>query len=163
MAIKNKTADRPPSPSDLKKIIDSVLRLGRVAGADETEVQIDETIDALTRFANNAIHQNVAEQGVTVSVRTVVNRRTARATTNRLDEDSLRHAVESSLRLAHSQPQNRELLAMPGKQRYRAVNRFSPETAAVSPETRARTVKQACEVAIRSGQVAAGIFSSGQS
>jgi len=52
---------------------------------------------------------------------------------------------------------------MPGKQRYRAVNRFSAETAAVSPETRARAVKQACEVAIRSGQVAAGIFSSGQS
>src|SRR5215475_11104214 len=151
------------SPSDLKKIIDSVLRLGKAAGADETEVQLDETIDALTRFANNAIHQNVAEQGVTVSVRTVVNRRTARATTNRLDEDSLGHAVESSLRLAHSQPQNRELLAMPSKQRYRAVNRFSAETAAVSPETRARAVKQACEVAIRSGQVAAGIFSSGQS
>jgi PmbA protein len=151
------------SPRDLKKVIDLVLRLGRKAGADETEVQLDETIDALTRFANNAIHQNVAEHGVTVSVRTVVNRRTARATTNRLDEDSLRHAVESSLRLAHSQPLNRELLAMPGKQHYRAVKRFSPKTAAVSPETRARAVKQACEMAIRSGQVAAGIFSSGQS
>ena len=165
MATNNRKAELGSlrSPRDLKKIIDLVLRLGRKAGADETEVQLDETIDALTRFANNAIHQNVAEHGVTVSVRTVVNRRTARATTNRLDEDSLRHAVESSLRLAHSQPQNRGLLAMPGKQRYRAVNRFSAETAAVSPETRARAVKQACEVAIRSGQVAAGIFSSGQS
>jgi len=165
MATNNRKAELSSlsSPRDLKKIIDLVLRLGRKAGADETEVQLDETIDALTRFANNAIHQNVAEHGVTVSVRTVVNRRTARATTNRLDEDSLRHAVESSLRLAHSQPQNRELLVMPGKQRYRAVNRFSAETAAVSPETRARAVKQACDVAIRSGQVAAGIFSSGQS
>jgi PmbA protein len=165
MATKNHKAEPGSlsSPRDLNKIIDRVLRLGRKAGADETEVQLEETIDALTRFANNAIHQNVAEQGVTVSVRTVVNRRTARATTNRLDEDSLRHAVESSLRLAHSQPKNRELLAMAGKQRYRVVNRFSPETAAVSPETRARAVKQSCEVAIRSGQVAAGIFSSGQS
>ena len=165
MATNNRKAELGSlrSPRDLKKIIDLVLRLGRKAGAEETEVQLDETIDALTRFANNAIHQNVAEHGVTVSVRTVVNRRTARATTNRLDEDSLRHAVESSLRLAHSQPQNRELLAMPGKQRYRTVNRFSAETAAVSPETRARAVKQACEVAIRSGQVAAGIFSAGQS
>jgi len=89
------------SESDLKKRIDSVLRLGKLAGADETEVQVDETIDALTRFANNAIHQNVAEHGITISIRAVVDGRTARATTNRLDEDSLRAAVQGSLQLAH--------------------------------------------------------------
>src|ERR1043166_1429999 len=147
---------------DLKKRIDAILLLGKIAGADETEVQFDETIDALTRFANNAIHQNVAERGITVSIRTVVDGRTARATTNRLDADSLRAAVESSLQLAHSQPKNPRLLPMPGKQRYRAVNRFSPATAALTPEARARAVKQACDLAIRNGQVAAGIFSSGQ-
>jgi PmbA protein len=165
MATKDKSrnaATLSPS-SDLKKIIDSVLRLGKAAGADETEVQLDQAIDALTRFANNAIHQNVAEQGITVSVRTVVDRRTARATTNRLDQDSLRKAVESSLELAHSQPKSPNLLPMPGKQRYRSVNRFSRETAALSPEARARAVKQASDLAIRSGQVAAGIFSSDQS
>ena len=99
-----KSEARLSSQSDLKKRIDKVLRLGNIAGADETEVQIDETIDALTRFANNAIHQNVAEHGITVSIRTVVDGRTARATTNRLDEDSLFAAVKSSLQLAHSQP-----------------------------------------------------------
>jgi predicted Zn-dependent protease len=150
------------STGDLKKVIDRVLRLGKIAGADETEVQLDQTIDALTRFANNAIHQNVAEHGVTVSIRTVVDGRTARATTNRLDEDSLRKAVESSLQLSHSQPKNPRLLAMPGKQRYRSVNRFSPETAKLTPEDRARAVKKAFDLAIQNGQVAAGIFSSGQ-
>src|SRR5215469_10066573 len=130
MAIKNNKveADRLLPARDLKQIIDSALRLGRVAGADETEVQLDETIDALTRFANNAIHQNVAEHGVTVSVRTVIDGRTARVTTNRLDEDSLRTAVESSAQLAHSQPKSPRLLPMPGKQRYRTVNRFSAAT-----------------------------------
>ena len=151
------------SESDLKKRIDAVLRLGKIAGADETEVHIDETIDALTRFANNAIHQNVAEHGITISIRTVVDGRTARATTNRLDEDSLRAAVEASLQLAHSQPKIPGLLAMPGKQRYRKVNRFAKETAATTPEDRARAVKKSCELAIRNGQVAAGIFSTGQS
>src|SRR5258708_13791768 len=72
------------SESDLKKRIDTVLRLGNIPGADETEVQGDETIDALTRFANNAIHQNVAEQAITISIRTAVDARTARATTNAL-------------------------------------------------------------------------------
>jgi PmbA protein len=149
--------------SELKKRVDSVLRLGKIAGADETEVQIDETIDALTRFANNAIHQNVAEHGLTISIRTVVDGRTARATTNRLDEDSLRAAVQASLQLAHGQPKIPGLLPMPGNQRYRKVNRFSNETGATTPEDRARAVKKSCDLAIRNGQVAAGIFSTGQS
>src|SRR5215467_4622481 len=92
------------APSELRKRADDILRLAKSAGADQTEVQIDETIDALTRFANNAVHQNVAEHGVSVSIRTVVDGRTARATTNRLDEDSMRAAVQSSLQFAHSQP-----------------------------------------------------------
>lgn len=160
---KNNQAASLSNTAQLRKTIDSVLRLGKAAGADETEVQLDETIDALTRFANNAIHQNVAERGIVISVRTVVDGRTARASTNRLDADSLRAAVESSLQLAHSQPRNPKLLRMPDKQGYRSVNRFSPVTAALTPEARARAVKQACDLAVRSGQVAAGIFSSGQS
>jgi PmbA protein len=151
------------TPGELKKTLTSVLRLGKAAGADETEVHLGETIEALTRFANNAIHQNVAERGITVSIRTVVDGRTARTTTNRLDEDSLRKAVQSSLELAHSQPKNPRLLAMPGKQRYRTTNRFWTETAALTPEARARAIKQACDLAVQNGQVAAGIFSSSQS
>lgn len=151
------------TPSELKKRIDGILRIAKVAGADEAEVQIDETIDALTRFANNAIHQNVAEHGISVSIRTVVDGRTARATTNRLDEDSLHAAVQSSLQFAHSQPKIPGLLPMPKKQRYRAVNRFSRESAVLTPEARARAVKRACDLAVRNGQVAAGIFSSGHS
>jgi len=158
-----KAAAQLSSERDLKKRIDTVLRFGKIAGADETEVQIDETIDALTRFANNAIHQNVAEHGITLSIRTVVDSRTARATTNRLDEDSLRAAVQSSLQLAHSQPKIPGLLPMAGKQRYRNVNRFARETAATTPEDRARAVKKSCDLAIQNGQVAAGIFSTGQS
>jgi len=146
---------------ELRAIIDSVLRLAKSTEADETEVHVDEVDDSLTRFANNAIHQNVAERGLTVSIRTVVDGRTARATTNRIDEDSLRAAIESSLSLAHSQPKDPRLLAMPGKQKYRKVNRFAAPTAALTPEDRARAVKRACDLAITNGQVAAGIFASG--
>jgi PmbA protein len=167
MSAKNKMARDASSPAlspvqDLRRIIETVLRLGKNAGAEETEVQVDEVADALTRFANNAIHQNVAEHGLTVSLRTVVDGRTARVTTNRVDEDSLRAAVQSSLSLAHSQPKDPHLLPLPSKQRYRSVNRFVPRTAAVTPEDRARAVRTACGLAATKGQVAAGIFSSGQ-
>src|SRR5579863_2404200 len=146
---------------ELRAIIDNVLRLAKSTEADETEVHVDEVDDSLTRFANNAIHQNVAERGLTVSVRTVVDGRTARATTNRIDEDSLRAAIESSLSLAHSQPKDPRLLPMAGKQNYRKVNRFAAPTATLTPEDRARAVKRACDLAIDERQVAAGIFASG--
>jgi PmbA protein len=148
---------------ELRRIIETVLRLAKSTGAEETEVQVDEVAGALTRFANNAIHQNVAEHGLTVSIRTVAEGRTARATTNRIDEDSLRAAIEASLSLAYSQPKDPRLLPMPGKQRYRTVNRFIKPTAALSAEDRARAVRRACDLAVRNAQVAAGIYSNGQS
>ena len=148
---------------DLHNIAASVLRIAKALGVPETEVHVDETIEALTRFANNTIHQHVAEHGVVVSIRTAVDQRTARVTTNRIDEDSLRAAVNNSLSLASQQPQDPRLLPMPGKQKYRLVRRFIPATAALSAEARARAVKNACQLAEKRGQVAAGIFSSGQS
>src|SRR5712692_8579961 len=148
---------------ELRRIIQTVLRLAKSTGAEETEVHVDEVANALTRFANNAIHQNVAEHGLTVSIRAVADGRTARTTTNRIDEDSLRAAIETSLSLAHSQPRDPRLLPMPAKQRYRAVNRFIKPTAALSAEERARAVRRACDLAVKNGQVAAGIYSNGQS
>src|SRR5215467_13536971 len=148
-------------PRELRGIVETVLRLAKPMGAAETEVHVDEVADALTRFANNAIHQNVFEHLVTVSVRTATGGRTARATTNRLDEDSLRATIEPSLSLAHSQPRDPKLLPMPGKQRYRPVARFVKATAALTPDERAGAVRQACDLAVKKEQVAAGIFSSG--
>src|SRR5262249_14880170 len=60
------------------------------SSADETEVLIHSGAHALTRFANNTIHQNVAEESSDLSVRVVLGGRTARASTNKLDDESVR-------------------------------------------------------------------------
>ena len=53
---------KPQTPklklAELERIATRVLKL---SDADETEVDVSATTDALTRFANNTIHQNVAE------------------------------------------------------------------------------------------------------
>lgn len=164
MSAKSKTVSQEGLSSEkrLHDLVQNVIRLGRTAVAEETEVHVDETLDALTRFANNGIHQNVAEHGMTVSVRTVLDGKTARVSTNKFDEDSLRAAVESALSLASSQPKVTGLLPLPGKQRYGRVNRFVKATAELSAADRARAVRKACDLAVKGGQVAAGIFVSGQ-
>jgi predicted Zn-dependent protease len=51
---------------------------------------------------------------------------------------------------------------MPGKQRYPHVQRFVKATAELNAADRARAVRRACDLAVKEGQVAAGIFVSGQ-
>ena len=165
---KNLTAHGPSAgpkvrgENELRAIADTVLRLAKSRGIPETEVHVEEIVSALTRFAGNTIHQHVAEQGITVSIRTATDSRTARVTTNRVDEDSLRAALENSLSLAASQPKDPQLLRMLPRQKYRRVNRYIPATALLSAEDRARAVKRVCDLADKRGQDAAGIFESGQ-
>jgi PmbA protein len=148
------------SAAELERIAQRVLKM---SDADETEVDIGASTDALTRFANNTIHQNVAEHGIGISVRAVVDGRTARATTNKSDEDSLRRAVEAAVSLARNEPKIPDLLPMPKKQKYQKVSRFFAATAETTPQDRARAVTKVCKVAEKKKQTAAGIFVSGSS
>ena len=149
-----------PSDTELRRLAERILRL---SDADETEVEIESGTDALTRFANNTIHQNVAEQHLSVSVRTVFDGRTARATTNKTDDDSLRRVVATSALLARSQPKNPDLLPLPGPQKYPKVARYFASTAGATPRDRALAVKKAIAIAAKRDQTAAGIFTTGGS
>jgi len=146
--------------AELERIAGRVLKLSR---AEETEVDIAAATDALTRFANNTIHQNVAEHTISISVRAVVDGRTARASTNKSDDESLRRAVESAISLARNQPENPDLLPLPKRQKYQKVERFFDVTAATTPQERARAVTKVCKMAEKKKQTAAGIFASGSS
>jgi len=140
----------------------------RFSSADEVEVLISGGNFALTRFANNTIHQNVAEENHTVSVRTVFGGRTARASTNKFDDDGLRRVVESSEALAKVQHPDPDLLPMPDSREAAGNNasdlpsRHFAETAAISPQLRAEGVKKIVEVAEKHKLTTAGIFSSSE-
>jgi len=153
--------DLVPSQAELRRIAARVLALSE---ADETEVTIEAESDALTRFANNTIHQNVAEERLEISVRAVVDGRTARATTNKSDEESLRRATAAALELARHQPKNPGLLPMARPETRGAakpVHRYFESTAAATPTESARVVAAVCKEARAGGHTAAGIFSTG--
>ena len=138
-------------------IFDRVLKYSQ---ADETEVLIHGGRSALTRFANNTIHQNVAEEGYIVSIRALLDGRTARATTNKLDDQSLQRAVESAFTLARMQERDPDLLPMPAPNEVHQsrawVNRHFPETAAITPNDRAQAVEQIVRIAKKYQQTTAG-------
>ena len=149
-----------------------VDRIRRFSSADEVEVLFSGGRFALTRFANNTIHQNVAEENYNVSVRTVFSGRTARAFTNKFDNESLRQVVESSEKLAQVQHPDADLLPMPdlveacgsgGARATKTLSRHFEATAAITPEIRAEGVKKIVGVAEKHNITTAGVFSSGES
>ncbi len=144
-----------------KKAEEIFTKVLKYSTADETEAIIGSTSYSLTRFANNIIHQNVAEEGVSVSVRAVADHRTARASTNKLDEASIRQVCEAALALARIQPADPGLLRMPGPQTFRSVERFYPETAGLTPQARAEMVKKVIARAEKDALTTAGVYSSG--
>ena len=98
---------------DQNKAADIFARIKKHSTADEVEVLFSGGKSALTRFANNIIHQNVAEENYVVSVRTAFGGCTARSTTNKLDDESLKRAVQSSEKLAKVQHPDPDLLPIP--------------------------------------------------
>ena len=138
-----------------QEIFDNVQR---ASPAQETELFLEAERSALTRFANNVIHQNLAEETVQASVRVVVDGRTARATTNKTDEAGLRRTVEQATQIAKLRPPDPDLLPLPGPQAYREVKRVCARTAELTPEARARAVEKVIQRAETAGLTAAGIY-----
>lgn len=143
-------------------------RIKKLSSADEVEVYISGGRFALTRFANNTIHQNMAEENHVVSVRTVFDGKTARAFTNKFDDESLRQVVRSSESLAKVQHPDPDLLPMPdvdgagSADEKSALPRYFGQTAAITPELRADGVSKIVGVADANKLTTAGIFSSGE-
>jgi PmbA protein len=148
-------------PARCQAIFDQVADAARALGIADAEAIIAAGSSALTRFANNAIHQNVAERSGYLSVRVQIDGRTARATTNRLDDASIRRVVEESVALTKLQEPDPALLPLSATSFPSGppVSRFHEATAQVAPIERAQAVAEAIGIVESLGQTAAGIYS----
>jgi len=151
---------------------DIFSRIKKHSSADEVECYFYGGRSALTRFANNTIHQNMAEENYGVSVRTVFGGRTARATTNKFDDESIRNVVKASEDLAKVQEPDSDLLPVPSAGEDTRVakigenkipSRHFGQTAALTPEQRAEGVGKIVGIAQKHKLTTAGIFSSAES
>src|SRR5271156_4466735 len=110
-------------------LFESVQRAAQSFGVRDVEVLFAAHRGALTRFANNTIHQNVSEQGQWISVRVLFDQKTARATTNRFDPDSIRSVVEQAIALTKSVAPDPDLLPLAEPSAIPEIARFDPATA----------------------------------
>jgi predicted Zn-dependent protease len=126
--------------------------------AEETEVLVTESDSALTRFANNGIHQNVAERDASVRVRVVKDGKTGVASLNQLNPEAAQGVLKRAIEIADLQ-QVGEVVPMPGPAQAPAANAWFAGTANTSPEERAEFVAAICQRAAAAGLKAFGAFS----
>jgi PmbA protein len=147
----------------VEEIFARVVDAARAHGVTEVEAIVAGGSHALTRFANNAIHQNVAERAVHLSVRPVIDGRTARASSNRLDADAIERVVEEAVAVTRLVEPDEALPPLAEPAAYDHVQRWFEPTSLVTPEERAESVAEAIAVVESAGQTAAGIYSTGDS
>ncbi|MEM0006848.1 MAG: TldD/PmbA family protein [Candidatus Bathyarchaeia archaeon] len=121
--------------------------------------------NALTRFANSQIHQNVAQKMGGVSIKVVLDQRISTVQANTLEEKGIREAVEQAVKIAKASSPNKEFKSLPEPEAWKPVRgAFDKETAECTPKHRAERVREAINTAhAKSPKVAAvaGYLSTG--
>lgn len=141
------------SRDEAKAIADRVLGF---AAADETRVNINSGGRGNTRFAVNQISTAGDNYDATVSIRSVIGKRSGTVTTNKLDEASLRRAVQTAEQLAWLAPEDPEQMPELGAQRYEADDAWSDNTASLSPTARAAAVQAIATPSIKADLISTG-------
>jgi predicted Zn-dependent protease len=113
--------------------------------------------NALTRFANNGIHQNVSSFTCDLNVRVRKGGRIATANTNVLTSNGVRNAVKNALSALSFVPEDPELPEFTGSKDYPEKNTFCKATHEMTPDNRAEIVRNAIDLAKKQNLSCAGI------
>jgi PmbA protein len=137
------------------ELLHAVLTLVPADGAEATLLAEDQS---LTRFANNAIHQNVVQHNARLAVRAVVNGGAGLAQTNHLDTDGQRWVAERAAAIARLQVPDPDFPGLPAGGTIREATTCFDTTAAVTAGQRAEAVRVVVDTASRRGFVATGAY-----
>jgi predicted Zn-dependent protease len=141
-----------------KALAEKVLAMSM---ADQTRVNITSSYGVNTRFADASITTSGAFVNTSVSITVTIGRRRASATTNVLNDASLKRTLDLAMTLARLAPEDVELMPELGPQTYATVGAFIDRTADLDAETRAAAVKRSIDAAVEAGEAAGNIFLAG--
>jgi len=146
------------SREDAQKLADRVLAFAK---ADETRVSITSGWSGNTRFAGNEITTSGGTTDTNVTITSTIGKRRASATTNILDDDSLKRTVDLAERLAKLSPEDPEAMPELGPQTYTPVAGYFDTSANLAPDARASAAKVTIDAAEAAGKSVGNIFVAG--
>jgi predicted Zn-dependent protease len=162
---------KPRSLFDSSPVADNLLtsdqahalaqRVIGMAKADETRVAISSGWSGNTRFAGGEITTSGESNDTTVSITSTIGKRRASASTNVLEDASLRRTVDLAERLAKLSPEDPEIMPELGPQTYTPVSGFIDATASLGGDARAVAARRVIERAGQTGVAAGDVFVAG--
>jgi PmbA protein len=140
----------------LLSIADRII--DRAPAGTEAEVTVTESATALTRFANSAIHQNVADRTLRLRLRVVRDGRSGVAEMQDAGDQAEATLVRSAEAIRSHSPLGEPVHPIPPDGGADTEHGYSEATEAVTPEERADAVAGICAAANALGQKAYGTF-----
>ncbi|MFZ2412959.1 MAG: DNA gyrase modulator, partial [Candidatus Cryosericum sp.] len=132
----------------------------KASDADQTEIVAMTSSSALTWYAENIIHQNVAEHTAQVQVRAVVGKKVGSASTTDCSPEGLELVVQQAAQAARLMTDDPVFPGLPSPQPIATerIDGWVAATAASRPEERVLAVKKVIQRSEREGLRAAGTY-----
>lgn len=143
-----------------KRQLDEILErtLDECRGLDRAELRLEISGEALSRFANNGIQQNLSQQDALLHITVVEKGRLGLAQTNRLDATGVAAVVESARSIASLQEPAQDLLPLLASCPTPERDVLDPETAEWGPEEKAECLAATFDLARAEGLEASGVL-----
>src|SRR5688572_13043337 len=124
--------------------------------ADDANVGVGSENYGHLRFAANSFATSGARENVSVGVTVWIGGKRGSASTNEMDDESLKSTVALAEQLARISPVDREYMPTLGKQTYQPVNSYAEATSNISVTSRAKTINDAIAACEKSKVIGAG-------
>ncbi len=129
--------------------------------ADDAAVNVSSDSLSHLRFAANGFTTSGTRQNVSARVTVWIDQRSGSASTNEMDDASLKTAVAQAEQIARLAPVDVEYLPTLGPQTYQPVKGYADATAKISPGARAKIVNEAITACEKAKVIGAGFFRAG--
>ncbi|MBI3323778.1 MAG: TldD/PmbA family protein [Candidatus Omnitrophica bacterium] len=144
------------------KLLEELTRLVKRSRADATSVCAQADARRVSRFAYENIHQDVAQENCSVSVKVVLGKRVGVAVTDTLERTGLVRCLHAAVEIARHAPPVKELAPLPGGYRHVTTQDHVAETAQAAPEAFLKTLKHLFQLCRGVGAQLAGSFAVGE-
>jgi predicted Zn-dependent protease len=141
---------------EVKTLTDKILSMTK---ADDASANVGSNKQSHLRFAGNNVLTSGSREGRNANVTVWIGGKRGSASTNDLDDASLKTMVERAEAIAQTAPPDREYVPTLGKQSYKPVNGYVEATANLSLADRARQIGAIIGECEKSKVIGAGFHS----
>ena len=143
---------------DVKTLTSKILSM---TSADDATAAVSSNKQSHLRFANNNVLTSGSRESRTANVTVWIGGKRGSASTNDLDDASLKEMVAQAEKIARNAPPDREYMPTLGKQTYKPVSGYYEATANLSLIDRAKQIGAILSEFERNNVIGAGFHSAG--